>query len=159
MPGRRVWYLELAYGLLGEIPEMQSMASIVPRVAARVEGTDLPIVCTQLVKLLIKPTAPQSYTQLQVLCDRVRVTVLPSVMEQFEKLKNLGRGAQGTVILVRRRADNNKFCIKKIPIEDQSADDQLEVMNEIRVRSSEEVLDVSGERRIIQFEYGITNLL
>lgn len=55
-------------------------------------------------------------------------------MEQFEKVKSLGRGAQGTVILVRRKADKNKFCIKKIYIDDQSPEDQQEVMNEIRVR-------------------------
>jgi hypothetical protein len=55
-------------------------------------------------------------------------------MEQFEKVRSLGRGAQGTVILVRRKADKHKFCIKKIYIDDQSPEDQQEVMNEIRVR-------------------------
>eukprot|EP00242_Pyramimonas_sp_CCMP2087_P012684 CAMPEP_0198199912 /NCGR_PEP_ID=MMETSP1445-20131203/3020_1 /TAXON_ID=36898 /ORGANISM="Pyramimonas sp., Strain CCMP2087" /LENGTH=731 /DNA_ID=CAMNT_0043869823 /DNA_START=481 /DNA_END=2676 /DNA_ORIENTATION=- len=48
-------------------------------------------------------------------------------------MKTLGRGAQGTVILVRRKADRAKFCIKKIYIEDQSPDDQEAVMNEIKV--------------------------
>ncbi|KAK3261228.1 hypothetical protein CYMTET_29855, partial [Cymbomonas tetramitiformis] len=54
-------------------------------------------------------------------------------MEQFEKVKSLGRGAQGTVILVKRKADQSKFVIKKIYMEDQSPEDQEEVMNEIKV--------------------------
>eukprot|EP00959_Pyramimonas_sp_CCMP1952_P173382 3623119-Pyramimonas_sp.AAC.1 len=57
-------------------------------------------------------------------------------MDQFEKIKTLGRGAQGTVILVRRKADRAKFCIKKIYIEDQSLEDQEAVMNEIKVRAA-----------------------
>ena len=54
-------------------------------------------------------------------------------MDQFEKIKTLGRGAQGTVVLVRRKADRAKFCIKKIYIEDQTMEDQEAVMNEIKV--------------------------
>jgi hypothetical protein len=64
----------------------------------------------------------------------VATTSYPERMEQFEKVRSLGRGAQGVVILVRRKADRNKFCIKKIYIDDQSVEDQQEVMNEIRVR-------------------------
>ena len=54
-------------------------------------------------------------------------------MEKFEKVKNLGRGSQGTVILVRRKADGSKFVIKRIFVEDQSPEDRNEVMNEIKV--------------------------
>ena len=82
-------------------------------------------------------------------------------MEKFEKLKNLGRGSQvrqppprtvaaergcadgcaadasprdqGSVILVRRKADASLFVIKRIFVDDQSPDDREEVMNEIKV--------------------------
>jgi len=54
-------------------------------------------------------------------------------MEKFEKVKNLGRGSQGSVILVRRKADGSKFVIKRIFVDDQSPEDREEVMNEIRV--------------------------
>jgi len=36
------------------------------------------------------------------------------MMERFEKIRNLGRGAQGTVILVRRKVDGSAFVIKRI---------------------------------------------
>ncbi|KAK3267216.1 hypothetical protein CYMTET_24218 [Cymbomonas tetramitiformis] len=54
-------------------------------------------------------------------------------MEKFEKVKSLGRGAQGSVILVRRKSDGSKFVIKRIFVEDQSSEDREEVMNEIKV--------------------------
>mmetsp|Transcript_41345 Transcript_41345/g.50123 ORF Transcript_41345/g.50123 Transcript_41345/m.50123 type:complete len:723 (+) Transcript_41345:289-2457(+) len=54
-------------------------------------------------------------------------------MEKFEKIKSLGRGAQGSVILVRRKADGSKFVIKRIFVDEQSEEDKEEVMNEIKV--------------------------
>jgi len=57
-------------------------------------------------------------------------------MERFEKVRSLGRGAQGSVILVRRKADNNKFVVKRIFIDDQTEENQDDVQNEIRVLSS-----------------------
>ena len=56
-------------------------------------------------------------------------------MERFEKLKSLGRGAQGTVILVRRKADKSKFVLKRVLMDDQSSEDRAGVMNEIKVLS------------------------
>ena len=55
-----------------------------------------------------------------------------STMERFEKLKSLGRGTQGSVILVRRKADGSNFVIKRIFTE-ETLDSTEEIMNEIRV--------------------------
>ena len=55
-------------------------------------------------------------------------------MERFEKIKSLGRGAQGTVILVRRKVDNCMFVIKRIFLEETPAEERKDVMNEIKVR-------------------------
>jgi len=57
-------------------------------------------------------------------------------MERFEKIKSLGRGSQGSVILVRRKVDNTRFVIKRIFTDDQSEEDQNDTMNEIRVLSN-----------------------
>lgn len=54
-------------------------------------------------------------------------------MERFEQLKCLGRGAQGTVILVRRKVDGSQFVIKRIFTEESVEAQRQEVMNEIRV--------------------------
>jgi NIMA (never in mitosis gene a)-related kinase len=54
-------------------------------------------------------------------------------MERFEKIKTLGRGSQGSVILVRRKADDSLFVIKRIYAEEQSSETREEIMNEIRV--------------------------
>eukprot|EP00959_Pyramimonas_sp_CCMP1952_P148934 3115699-Pyramimonas_sp.AAC.1 len=54
-------------------------------------------------------------------------------MERFEKIKTLGRGSQGSVILVRRKADDSHFVIKRIFADEQSPETREEIMNEIRV--------------------------
>jgi len=58
-------------------------------------------------------------------------------MERFEKVKALGRGAQGSVILVRRKSDGSRFVIKRIFMDEiQAPEEQVNVMNEIKVLSS-----------------------
>lgn len=56
--------------------------------------------------------------------------------EQFEKVRALGRGAQGSVILVRRKADSSLFVIKQIFMEEHKKEDRQQIMNEIKVRFS-----------------------
>ena len=56
--------------------------------------------------------------------------------EQFEKVHALGRGAQGSVILVRRKADSSLFVIKQIFMEEHKKEDRQQIMNEIKVRTS-----------------------
>lgn len=58
-------------------------------------------------------------------------------MERFEKIRTLGRGAQGSVILVRRKADNSEMVVKRIFVDDgcSNNEDREEVTNEIRVLS------------------------
>jgi len=57
-------------------------------------------------------------------------------MEHFEKIRCLGRGAQGSVILVRRRTDGFKYVIKRIFVDETNPEDQEAVMNEIKVLST-----------------------
>ena len=63
----------------------------------------------------------------------LRVALCAGAMEHFEKLSSLGRGAQGSVILVRRRADDSRFVIKRIFVDDNCESDMAETRNEIRV--------------------------
>ena len=57
-------------------------------------------------------------------------------MERFEKIRTLGRGAQGSVILVRRKADNSEMVIKRIFVDESSGENEREeVTNEIKVLS------------------------
>eukprot|EP00191_Tetraselmis_sp_GSL018_P018627 CAMPEP_0177591260 /NCGR_PEP_ID=MMETSP0419_2-20121207/7897_1 /TAXON_ID=582737 /ORGANISM="Tetraselmis sp., Strain GSL018" /LENGTH=724 /DNA_ID=CAMNT_0019081979 /DNA_START=126 /DNA_END=2300 /DNA_ORIENTATION=+ len=47
----------------------------------------------------------------------------------------LGRGSQGSVILVKRKSDNLKYCIKRIFIDDTVSSYRAEVLNEIQILS------------------------
>ena len=70
--------------------------------------------------------------------------------EQFEKVHALGRGAQGSVILVRRKADSSLFVIKQIFMEEHKKEDRQQIMNEIKVRtSSAACLPAEGWQTII----------
>ena len=56
-------------------------------------------------------------------------------MERFEKLRTLGRGAQGSVILVRRKTDGSEMVLKRIFVDEHSGEEREEVTNEIKVLS------------------------
>jgi hypothetical protein len=59
-------------------------------------------------------------------------------MNQFEELKSLGRGAYAVVKLVRRKADSEKFVVKKFytPMSDLTPKERTEVAQEVRLRRS-----------------------
>lgn len=54
-------------------------------------------------------------------------------MEKYEKIKNIGRGAYGTVYLCRRISDGCHFIIKQIPVEEMSKEERQAAMNEVDV--------------------------
>ena len=54
-------------------------------------------------------------------------------MENYEKIKSIGRGAYGTVYLCRRIPDGCLFIIKQIPVEEMSKDERQAAMNEVKV--------------------------
>lgn len=56
-------------------------------------------------------------------------------MENYEKLKSIGRGAYGTVYLCRRISDGSLFIIKQIPVEEMSKEERQAAMNEVKVLS------------------------
>ena len=56
-------------------------------------------------------------------------------MENYEKLKSIGRGAYGTVYLCRRISDGSHFIIKQIPVEEMSKEERQAAMNEVKVLS------------------------
>ncbi|CAG9467759.1 unnamed protein product [Pedinophyceae sp. YPF-701] len=56
-------------------------------------------------------------------------------MERFEKIRTVGRGAQGSVILVRRKQDGSLFVIKRLFVDERPESDRTDVMNEIIVLS------------------------
>ena len=56
-------------------------------------------------------------------------------MENYEKVKSIGRGAYGTVYLCRRITDGCLFIIKQIPVEEMSREERQAAMNEVKVLS------------------------
>lgn len=56
-------------------------------------------------------------------------------MENYEKIKSIGRGAFGTVYLCRRISDGCHFIIKQIPVEDMSKEERQGAINEVKVLS------------------------
>jgi len=56
-------------------------------------------------------------------------------MENYEKIKTIGRGAYGTVYLCRRISDGCLFIIKQIPVEEMSREERQAAMNEVQVLS------------------------
>lgn len=56
-------------------------------------------------------------------------------MENYEKIKSIGRGAYGTVYLCRRISDGCHFIIKQIPVEEMGRDERQSAMNEVQVLS------------------------
>lgn len=56
-------------------------------------------------------------------------------MEDYEKIRIVGRGAYGTVHLCRRRVDNYLVIIKQIPVEEMTTEERYSALNEVHVLS------------------------
>ena len=56
-------------------------------------------------------------------------------MENYEKIKSIGRGAYGTVYLCRRNSDGCHVIIKQIPVEEMSKEERVAAKNEVQVLS------------------------
>ena len=54
-------------------------------------------------------------------------------MDNYERIKVVGRGAFGTVYLCRRRTDNREVIIKQIPVEQLNKLDRQATINEVKV--------------------------
>ncbi len=54
-------------------------------------------------------------------------------MDQYEKLKMVGRGAFGSVFLCQRLSDRREVIIKEIPVEQLSKFDRQATLNEVKV--------------------------
>lgn len=56
-----------------------------------------------------------------------------SNMENYEKIKSIGRGAYGTVYLCRRKRDGRHVIIKDIPVEQMTGEERRAALNEVHV--------------------------
>lgn len=56
-------------------------------------------------------------------------------MDDYEKIRIVGRGAYGTVYLCRRRLDNYLVIIKQIPVEEMTIEERHSALNEVHVLS------------------------
>lgn len=57
-------------------------------------------------------------------------------MNDFEIIKELGKGAFGTVLLVKRKEDNNIYAIKRVQISGLNQKEKQNALNEIRILAS-----------------------
>jgi NIMA (never in mitosis gene a)-related kinase len=57
-------------------------------------------------------------------------------MRDFEMMKDLGKGAFGTVHLVRRKADGNIYAMKRVKISQLNPKEQENALNEVRILAS-----------------------
>ncbi|XP_070562711.1 serine/threonine-protein kinase Nek8-like [Ptychodera flava] len=56
-------------------------------------------------------------------------------MENYDKIRVVGRGAYGTVHLCRKKSDNKLVIIKQIPVEQMNKDERQAAINEVKVLS------------------------
>ncbi|XP_060602360.1 serine/threonine-protein kinase Nek8-like [Ruditapes philippinarum] len=56
-------------------------------------------------------------------------------MENYEKIRVVGRGAYGTVHLCKRLSDKKHVIIKQIPVEQMTKDERQSALNEVKVLS------------------------
>eukprot|EP00095_Tigriopus_kingsejongensis_P009765 snap_masked-scaffold422_size175911-processed-gene-0.19 protein:Tk09765 transcript:snap_masked-scaffold422_size175911-processed-gene-0.19-mRNA-1 annotation:"hypothetical protein BRAFLDRAFT_205444" len=54
-------------------------------------------------------------------------------MDNYQRIRVVGRGAFGTVYLCRRISDGKEVIIKEIPVEGMTKNDRLATMNEVRI--------------------------
>lgn len=59
-----------------------------------------------------------------------------SSMNDFEIIKQLGKGAFSVVLLVRRKEDNNIYAIKRVTISNMNEKEKLNALNEVRLLAS-----------------------
>lgn len=57
-------------------------------------------------------------------------------LTDFEQIKELGKGAFGTVLLCKRLADEQKYAMKRVKISKLNVKDQTNALNEVRVLAS-----------------------
>jgi len=57
-------------------------------------------------------------------------------LKDFELIKELGKGAFGTVVLVKRREDGNIYAIKRVKISQLNKKEQENSLNEVRILAS-----------------------
>jgi NIMA (never in mitosis gene a)-related kinase len=57
-------------------------------------------------------------------------------MRDFEMMKDLGKGAFGSVHLVRRKADGNIYAMKRVKISQLNPKEQENALNEVRILAS-----------------------
>ena len=57
-------------------------------------------------------------------------------MRDFEMIKDLGKGAFGSVHLVRRKADGNIYAMKRVKISQLNPKEQENALNEVRILAS-----------------------
>lgn len=57
-------------------------------------------------------------------------------MNDFEIIKQLGKGAFSVVLLVRRKEDNNIYAIKRVTISNMNEKEKLNALNEVRLLAS-----------------------
>lgn len=57
-------------------------------------------------------------------------------LSDFEQIKQLGKGAFGTVILSKRKSDGQKYAMKRVKIAKMNTKDQTNALNEVRVLAS-----------------------
>jgi len=59
-----------------------------------------------------------------------------TTLNEFELIKELGKGAYGTVLLVKRKADKLKYAMKRVKIGKMNQKDQINALNEVRILAS-----------------------
>ena len=65
-------------------------------------------------------------------------------LDNFEKQKNLGQGAFGSVWLVKRKADKKLYAMKRINIANSSEEEKDAALNEIRLLASLHHINIIG---------------
>eukprot|EP00041_Stephanoeca_diplocostata_P037625 m.1430711 g.1430711 ORF g.1430711 m.1430711 type:complete len:119 (+) comp25074_c0_seq15:297-653(+) len=66
-------------------------------------------------------------------------------MENYSRVRTVGRGAYGIVQLVRRKKDNKLVIIKEIPVEEMTLEERQSALNEVKV------LDMLNHPNIISY--------
>ena len=52
-------------------------------------------------------------------------------MERYEKVQKIGSGTFGMVHLIRRKADNHYFALKRVPLDKDAMDETRAINNEV----------------------------